>query len=337
MEPVTVKPYKHLFSLKTPNGDLSREGIYELNDYLYGSLNLGNLPEDFEFTWSTRRGTLPKRVQSYYYKRDGRKLDAGAISELGNIAKRHSGTSQTFLLDFTDNIDWNQGDFGDGGSCFWSERTGAKTMIEEHGCAIRAYRNRSGRWNGELTNYSGLMGYARAWVAPISESRLIVFNGYGETTLQFARLLALKFNCSYKRIGLTNNKYEDGVLYINSGGMLVGDLKDIEPVTTWELGWADRQGHDSDGDDEDTAECYNCGDRHNCDDMHYIQITVCREDYICYNCSFECARCNGITYAGRVRHNNGERYCLSCYEITLHEEAQAKAEQDKIAAEGRLL
>jgi len=331
-EPVTltVKPYQTLFKVKTPDGDLSQTGVIELQDYLYSKLCLEGLPEDFEYTWTTNRGTLPKRVQSYYYKAHQRKLETTAISELGNIARRHVSLAQEYIMDFTNTIDWQDGAFGDGGSCFWSERTGAKTMIEENGCAVRAYKpsRRINPENGQSElvgmpdaklEYSKVRGYARAWVSPISENRLIVFNGYGESTLTFARLLALKYNCGYKRISLENGGSDGGVLYINNGGFLIGQWSNIDQVNHWDLEWHERHGHNND--DCNMHDCYACGDEYCEDDMYNVEITAYDTPtgrrlyrWLCTDCVFGCDHCGCYTYnVNRHSEMEGHRYCNACF------------------------
>src|SRR4029450_13317044 len=219
------------FILETPDGDISDVGQNEIEWMLSNAL-LPTLPDDFIWKWTTNRGSLPKRIQSYYYKEHGKKLDSVLIGEIGNQGKRHASVATTLVLDFTKELDWRDGDFGDGGSCFWGKKTGAPAMIEETGYAVRAYKPIGAYTPAEALKVSRKRrGYARAWFAKVSDNRLIVFNGYGEASITFARWLALLFNCTYKRIGLTNNGVGEGTLWINGGvGYMIRTHAAIEPL-----------------------------------------------------------------------------------------------------------
>ena len=120
------------FTVTTPDGLVSEEGVRELQYYLVGQ-SLPVLPSDFEPIWTTKRGTLPKRLASHFYKTASVKLSPVQVSDLGNIARRHSSDAQTYHCDFTKTIDWRAGDFGDHGSCAWGDKAGMK----RHGVASR--------------------------------------------------------------------------------------------------------------------------------------------------------------------------------------------------------
>ena len=305
------------FQIKTPDGDLSREGISALNTYLYDQ-SLDELPTEFEYVWTTKRGTLPKRVQSHFYKAHGVKLTTEQISEIGNLAKRHASLGITYTLDFTGSIDWEAGDFGDGGSCFWGDRESAKEMIEENGYALRAFRQAMRYPEESALDYRNLRGYARCWIAPIGSDRLIVFNGYGETSLLFARLLSMRFSCGYQRIHLLNHGSDDSTLYINGGtGFMVGQFAKIHSVASWDLEWAD------------TGSCYSsrcaCGNDMT-DDESY---TLLNGDVACGDCSTDCDRCGEWFLRRNTILEDDRRYCLPCWE-SVSSEREAKLAMEEI-------
>lgn len=326
------------FILKTPDGEISETGKdaiewflqRKLNGYdeatgLWKESNYHPLPNDFGWVWATNRGTLPKRITSYYYKNWQYKLAPEIVTELGNLGKLHASKAQTIVLDMTDNIDWNDGAFGDGGSCFWGEKSGAKAMIEKHGFAIRAYKARDGYpiIENEPIDWPKLRGYARAWLAEIRKNTLVVFNGYGESTLAFARFLALKFGCSYKRIGLLNNGYDDGVLWINGGtGYIVGEHSVIEGFSNHDLGWPEIE--------DDRYTCEVCESRipeyeHvRADDAYGHTLTVCQ------GCSRTCDNCEENFTSDALQRFDGERYCAGCRESIVKEKLdEAKATLEK--------
>jgi hypothetical protein len=198
------------YTFTAPSGSISDTGIAQIQRLIalqlmsaaeWAKLNptttyrLPSLPDDWDWIWLLEtgdyKGTFPKRVRNYYYKVHRLKCPDTFIQEIGNLARAHSSDGLTYTFDFTDQIDWEAGDFADDSSCYWNDRAGAKQMIEDNGgWAVRFFED--------------VDGIARAWVAPIHDDMYIVFNGYGFTTLQIARVLATWLNVSYKKIRLTN-------------------------------------------------------------------------------------------------------------------------------------
>jgi uncharacterized Zn finger protein (UPF0148 family) len=306
-----------VFTIATPEGLITDTGVRELQAYLY-DIGGGDLPPDFEPVWMGKRGTLPKRMQAHVYKSRGLRLTTEQVSNIGNIAKRHTATAQTYVFDFTKTIDWHAGDFGDDGSCFWGDKSGAKQMIEENGFAVRFYHKRNSGGGEERGN---LRGYARAWLAPISENRLIVFNGYGETSLTIARVLSVRFACGYKRISLLNNGTDGGCLWINGGSSyLLGDWGKINDVESWDLQWDDIDAEegivchvcDCDLDEDDATHAHN----------RYGEIVPC-----CDGCTFTCYRCDDTFTEDCQRRHEGESYCRGCHEDVVQEEARKAQER----------
>jgi len=321
-EPFSIKiEYGKPFTLKTPEGEISAAGKREINLYL--SNNILPHPDDdnFEWVWQNKRGTLPKRLQSYFYKTHNLKLSPSQISELGNLGRRHSDDSKEFILDFDNKIQWWAGDFGDSGSCYWGTCSGAKDMLRDNGaCAVRSFYRKYDPQTGkqfEGLDYAHLKGNARAWVAPITENRIIVFNGYGLTTLQFARLLALKFNCTYKKISLTNNGCDDGLLYINCDGIVVGQWAQIENLSEWDFGW-----YEPDKDNMVQCDCCEC-DVHEDDAIQaYTELGSTRN--VCSDCAWNCENC-GSYFSYHLTQRNGAWLCNDC--------AQAHDETERIVNE----
>lgn len=133
--------------------------------------NLNSLSDAVGTLWQTKAGTLPKRIAKYISKVYGRKIGEVATANLGMFMNQNSHiVGGSFEFDFTDEFDWDAGDFGDAGSCFWSSNESARGIMRSNGVvAIRFYnRDKGGR------------GCARAWVAPAPDrSGFVVFNAYG--------------------------------------------------------------------------------------------------------------------------------------------------------------
>lgn len=313
-------PIRKPFVLKTPAGSITDAGIRELQDYLVSNA-LGCVPEDFDPVWVNAQGTLPKRVQRHFYKRSGLKMSVEQVSEVGNIAKRNASTEESVVLDFTNRIDWRHGDFGDRGSCFWGDKSGAKDMLEDNGgLAVRAFKQRNG---SESLDYSNLIGYARAWLVNIGSGKFVVFNGYGESTLTFARWLATLWKRTYKRIGLTNQGDDGGVLWINSCNYIIGQWQQIAEISNYDFGWEEPC---------EACRCPICENEFNEDDG----ITALNSEgfsiFVCSDCAAFCEVCErnfteGVHFSDSVRMYE----CTDCrMKREDREEAEQEAEEVKI-------
>ena len=309
------------FQVTTPEGEISDAGKYEVECYL-GDCGLPKLPSDFIWQWSTNRGTFPKRVTAYCFKEHKVKLTPVHVSELGNLARRHTSLAKSYTLDFTRKIDWRAGAFGDHGSCFWSDRHKARAVIEEHGLSVRGFRPYSG--SDELSNrygrvYPDLQGYSRAWVAPITDNSLIVFNGYGETSLTFARLLSFHFACGYKKISLCNNGNDTGILYINGDGYIVGHWPLISTVERYDLGWPEPEC--------ETSSCFVCDAEI---DPDYDEVYYIGGYPHCENCVAYCDRCEEYHCNTRVHYfyNDNAYYCNYCIDQRVNEIADANLNEN---------
>jgi hypothetical protein len=310
-----------IIKVSTPEGLVTESGVRELQDFMFAN-SLGLLPDDFEPIWITRRGTLPKRIQSHVFKVHSLKLTSEQVSQIGNIAKRNTSTAQAYYLDFTRSIDWHAGDFGDGGSCFWESKSGAKLMIEDNGCAVRLYHQRT---SGGGEGRGNLRGYARAWIAQIEDRKLIVFNGYGETSLAITRILAIKYSLQYRRITLVNNGTDGGTLWINGGSSyLLGDWDAIKDTLRHDLQWEEQEGEEScvcavcdgDLDEDDATHAFN----------RYGETVPC-----CDGCTFACHRCDETYTEDCERRYEGESYCRECQaEQEREDEAKRERKQEEI-------
>lgn len=301
-------PLNAKFNVETPNGTITQQGAAEITARIYDAGH-PTLSEDFDFVWLTNRGTLPKRVASYYHKQYGIKLNGDLLGDVGAIAKRHSSDGQSYTLDFTNRFDWCSGDYGDGGSCFWGDRSAARTMLESHDAlAVRGYKTRRvfSHYddNGERVTVDKESGYARAWLVRLNENLYVVFNGYGETALTFARLLSYYWGATYKKITLLNNGDDSGTLYINGGfGFAIGRPDLCEAIVRHDFGWEDNG---------DTVECYECGNEVSSEDTVTARISNTRSRTLCYECFFCCDDCgDNVSNSLRARNCDGN-ICDRC-------------------------
>ena len=338
------------FNLQVPNNGVSDEGKDAIVAYLFhgagvrfgdkccssqawenpGCVEETYLPryraeldnDGFEWVWKTTRGTLPKRMAAFWRKRDI-KLPVDAIAQLGNLANAHTEKHSEHVIDFTQDFSWRRGDFGDDGSCFWSERLGAKEMLNNMGAyAIRFWEP------GDECN-----GLARAWLVPREdEGFFVLFNAYCKSgwsydALTMSRILSFHLGLSYRKVDpLLNNATGDGLLWINGRakndftseriphGYIVGAPDAINDVGEYDFrepevaNWSG----DDDEDDDDRSSCYRCGAY--CDDDDLLRGAndewYCESCWdICFSC---CDRCGSVKYKADVCNVSGSTWCDSC-------------------------
>lgn len=304
------------FKIVAPQGTITGTGIRLINGYIsqqnlasdvWREKNADNtrrrlpyLPESWAWVWTVNGrgeyvGTFTKRVAKFYYKEHGIKCPASFIAELGNIARAHTEDNLSYDIEFVNEFNWNAGDFGDNGSCFWGSNARAReVMANENSLAVRFY---DGNGNGN--------GIARAWVAPIGDGLYIVFNGYGFTTsptMTIARVVALHLNTAYKKIDLLNHGHDSGLIYINSGnGFIIGDTDKIDRYREYDLQWGVEN------------VCYNCGDEIHGDGHHDPDGDLYCDD--CFYDTFDyCERCNEVHYREDMYYPHDEILCEDCFD-----------------------
>lgn len=282
------------YTFTMPQGTISESGIRLIKTFLdsqrlssddWKALNpncyksyLPDLSDDWQWTWVLTGkgeyvGTFPKRLAKFFFQEHGIKCPTSFLQEIGNIARQHSSEQITFTFDFTNLIDWEDGDFGDSNSCFWGSRSAARGMLEQNNAlAIRFY--------------AGDSGIGRAWVAQLSNSRYIVFNGYGiqgNATLKIAQIMATWLGLNYKKIALCNHGETSSTLWINSDlGYLIGTPEQTAAMDK----------HDLEFDCDDCYTCDNCGDSLDEDDSYSTPNgeSYCRDCF--YNHYGYCAHCD---------------------------------------------
>lgn len=332
--------FDRLTTYTLPEGSISEAGIAAIHRLVTsadasgwpGSQHryLPGLPDEWEWRWlvqsGTYRGNFPKRAAQYWYSQHQIKCPPEFLSQLGNVARAHASQPIVYRFDFTRTVEWESGDFGDRGSCYWGSRSGALQMIRENGGAVRFF------------DLSG-DGIGRAWLAPY-KTNVIVFNGYGlpgDPTFRIAQILAAYWSADYLRVPLINQGSANGSLWINGGrGYLIGHDLPLEPFF-FDLEWeeigsgcehcerslTDDEAHYTPEDERLCASCFyaicdycaRCGDAHYNDGMYYVEG---EDRFVCEYC-FEryytiCTGCTESYRDDQIRHDpkTDDPYCEPC-------------------------
>ena len=192
-------------------------GFRFLNDFLYPKYGR-DVPVTFDNRWMVKdskeelQGSFPKRLASLLHREFGIDITSGDKEYLGTKAKSYCFSRPRYEYEFTDNLSWESGAFGDSGSCYWGCHNFARAiMIYNDSLAIRFYEEDG--------------GWGRAWIHFSSKypDCLFISNAYpkGFALDQVALILARHFDLSYKPIKLVNFGAWDGMLYINNGRGIV--------------------------------------------------------------------------------------------------------------------
>ena len=245
-------------------------------------------------------GTFPKRLSSYVYKTFNVKLPVQLLKEIGTIASANNVTSDNTLFWDIFKCDtgdwWNDGDFGDVGSCLWNSNENARFIMEQKDFyAIRVYdsdklereRFNNGMDTIQLSykdlaedNLSALYrsGRGRAWMYYIPNyDAYVIWNGYDSMgtlqALHFARIFATHFGYVYHKIRLANQERGDGQMYINGNqGWLV-----YKSINTKAESLRHYDFHLQIDDDDDERECVSCQDHIQADNTYdTVDGVVCR-------------------------------------------------------------
>ena len=282
MDQKQLKQYNLLFEINklyelrinSEYSDLSNDIIAEITktvitDFIFNSEDpfksfpIYSFIGDVDWRWMSNRGALPKRISKWFKDNLNMYLTSDTLTSIGNIARKTILKDQIYYFDFTDEICWKQGNFGDHGSCFMRENPGETTPItkamseDERFFAIRLFRQHNHtlikQENSEEKNiyysdnihwYSGI---SRALICndnvevlrkgvKIEYPLFIVFNGYGLSTFQIAGVVTKFLGTSSKRIQIANNKKVTGGLYVNNHGIVVGAEDIISSIVSYDFG-----------------------------------------------------------------------------------------------------
>lgn len=294
------------------------------------------LPDDWVWQYAVGGrgqyiGNMARRMSKLAWNEFNIVLAKEQLAVLGQLARDNSNTAETVYIDFTDKLDWNAGEFGDAGSCYWGGHNRAREILMDHAAlGLRLWRSPEvyGKPRGYREDYPGI---GRAWVIPPASHEIgnytLIYNGYGGTTkpngdhtnlstLWFARILAAFLGTDYKKVKLLNNGNWDGEVYVNNGNAYaVGDWLTLADLTSVDLEWDASNNYDGNDDDDNAYTCEGCGWSSDDEDNFYYsqgdQGPYCEE---CYDERWtHCASCGSEISVREVYDAEDDAYCYDCY------------------------
>jgi hypothetical protein len=282
-------------------------------------------------------GTLPKRIAKFY-ARNGIRLPNDLLGKIGSIANADLVSQSIYGLDIDFNFEWDPGDYGDEGSCYWGCRTDAKQLIRDSdGCAIRVYVK---------NDYNNWEGYGRCWALPINETDIVIFNAYPKNfkLIKLARMISTIIGYNYNEVSLSNNETKGGLLWINGSNHYVISPNNFDQdyPDTIDLHLSlhncsscgksldeldDYRCYSYEGEsfcktcfDETFCQCERCGETvYNDDAIYYDYIPYC--DY-CYDHLYTtCDYCGYTCYRDDIHYIDDDdlSYCGECFHHNFHE------------------
>lgn len=292
-----------------------------------------------------KHGRILKRFAKFWKEHKGEKLSDEVQGIIGDrlqyYVMNHSDPT-SFIVDFTDCFDWDDGQFGKSGSCWWGTYGDSLPTFEHGGgWAIRFY-----------SDMDDSRGIGRTWIFPYGNV-LLCFNSYGIERPLVSKVIKQVFyqngvTLHYKKTEVYNSN-NGTIPYINSGtgfvlypeGMSESDLLD-----KYDLDLETYQ-------DDEYTNCHECGrriayDESNCigdndycerctdklfsycerceeycdrDDVHPIKDS--RWDYICQYCAdaidaVMCYSCDCYTESYVTTEDTNDNYCDDCRDGLFH-------------------
>lgn len=268
--------------------------------------------DNLEFVNS--KGRILKRFRKWYKSEYDVNISDSEFGIIGDCLQYFiSKGGLELYFDFTFTFDWNDGQFGHSGSCWWGcYKESLPTFENGGGFAIRFYND---------GNQSDDNGIGRTW-AIIQDSRIYCFNSYGTSRANVSK--ALKEFFTKKGIDLhfskcdIHNSESNEIPYINGGTGFVmyqhGDT--IE----------DGHSHDINLFVESSYRCEACNSRLNEDEIYSagdstIYCSDCFNEryFYCEKCGEDCDRdseceCDGKYYCEYCANRLGFQKCDQCNE-----------------------
>jgi len=215
--------------------ELLRQSLGEVVHSVYGETHRQHgvcchLDEDGGFSrdWSNSEGNFTKRLAKLYLQH-GSKIPPEVLTKVGNLARQHTSTNSLYRLEVSRELNQSAEYWYHEDSCWWGSYWKSRCYLKQ--------------WGGLGLRFFGTHDYrqdevtGRAWLQPVESKggywnasdattgAMVVFNVYGPTGYEVARLVAAMTGQSYRRISF--HWGDDGYnTYVNDDfGFLIAPLE----------------------------------------------------------------------------------------------------------------
>lgn len=250
-----------------------------------------------------KSGKLLKRFAKYYKEQTGTKLDDSTLGIIGDKLQYYlNQQSVSYVIDFSDVIDWKDGKFGKSGSCWWGTYSDSiPTFVNGGGWAIRFY-----------DSMDDTDGIGRTWLVP-SGGVLLGFNSYGIERPKVSKVIKALFaqhdiELHYQRTRIYNS-CNNTIPYINES-----DESD-NGFVLYPTDRTPEDEYDLEMESQTSEHCTHCGTSI---DTEFDSYEMIGDSIYCESCAFDlfsnCDRCGEWYDNGDVHKvKDGDEYlCEYC-------------------------
>lgn len=285
-----------------------------------------------------KQGKFAKRFIRHFKDMTGENLPNEIISQIGNlITEGLNKEASTHYVDVTNDFNWDDGDFGHSGSCWFDSDqypTSLDSLLNVNGYCLRKFDER---------------GYdeGRLWFIPSvldGQEVFITFNAYGydgenrEASKILAQLLqevsGIKYICTSIDF---ESSYSSSAMYINPGQMIVyPDTMRIDRDSEFTMRIRKIEGdhYDRIVENDDSYYCERCNERLSEDEVYSddsgFYCESCYDDLYtrCNHCGDTLARDTSEVYTSE----SGYDFCESCYtdKYAFCESCESEVENDDL-------
>lgn len=98
------------------------------------AVRINNFAKTDDLSFVNKKGKLLKRFAKWYKSEYDEEISNGQMGILGDILQYHIQESgKPMFVDFTDIFDWEDGQFGKSGSCYWGLYSESIPTLQEGG------------------------------------------------------------------------------------------------------------------------------------------------------------------------------------------------------------
>jgi hypothetical protein len=267
-------------------------------------LQNGKLWDGDDLSLVNKSGRLLKRFNKFVKLATGHDIDSAMQGKIGDKLQYFVNQAKSFVIDFHDCIDWQDGMFGHSGSCWFPGgcyEESSEVFDNNGGWSIRFYRD-----------MQDTQGIGRTWVVPM-DNGIVAFNCYGPSRAEVSKIIKKVFaghdvELHYKSVSVYNSN-DENIPYVNSGtGFVLAESgHDFLDASHVDLDW------EVSGRGRGRYSCDHCGDRIHEDDTFSGPDGDGMYCESCYTDLFStCEKCNETFNNDDVHRVSGSRYDYLC-------------------------